>query len=215
MPEDRPVSFPSGELNLEGILHLPGESPAPGIIVCHPHPLYGGDMHNNVVTAICDLAAENGIAALCFNFRGAGASEGKYDSGIGEQDDVRAALTYLETLPEIGASRIALAGYSFGAAVAVRAAGSASDLRAFIGVSLPTSVPLGGVNLACPALFISGDEDEYSDPGKLTGFVRSIGAQAELKLLPGLGHFWFGVEPDLQNIIKPFLQAHLLGIPAA
>jgi alpha/beta superfamily hydrolase len=215
MPEDRRVAFPSGDLTLEGILHLPGEIPSPGIVVCHPHPQYGGDMHNNVVTAICDLAVENGIAALRFNFRGAGASEGKYDGGIGEQDDVRAALSYLETLPELDASRIALAGYSFGAAVAVRAAGPSSDLRAFIGVSLPTSMPLDEVNVTCPALFISGDEDEYSDPDELSAFVRSLGAHAELKLLPGLGHFWFGVERDLQNIIKPFLQAHLLGIPAA
>jgi len=213
MPEDRAGNFPSGGFTLEAILRLLGETPAPGIVVCHPHPMYGGDMHNNVVSAICDVAVENGIAALRFNFRGAGASEGKYDNGIGEQDDVRAALTYLRAQPAIDPERIALAGYSFGAGVAVRAAASAGDLRAFIGVSVPTIMPLQGATLACPALFVSGDQDEYSDAGELTTFVQGLGPQAELKLLPGLGHFWFGVEHELKSIVAPFLKAHLLGIP--
>jgi alpha/beta superfamily hydrolase len=215
MPEERPVTFPSGPLTLEGILHLSNKIPSPGMAICHPHPVYGGDMHNNVVSAICDVAVESGITALRFNFRGAGASEGKYDNGIGEQDDVRAALAYLQAQPEIEAERIGLAGYSFGAGVAVRAASSGADLRAFIGVSMPTMMPLQGVTLSCPALFVAGDEDEYSDPSELGAFVQSLGPQAELSLLPGLGHFWFGVERELRNIVEPFLKAHLLGIRTA
>jgi uncharacterized protein len=171
-------------------------------------------MHNNVVTAICDVAVASGIAALRLNFRGAGASEGKYDNGNGEQDDVRAALSCLRTVEGIDGERIALAGYSFGAAVAVRAAASASDLRAFIGISTPTMMPLEGAKVDCPALFVSGDEDEYSDAAELTAFVRCLGNQVELKLLPGLGHFWFGVEHELKKIVEPFLKANVLGIPA-
>jgi alpha/beta superfamily hydrolase len=170
-------------------------------------------MHNNVVDALCAAAIENGIAALRFNFRGTGNSDGRYDNGVGEQDDVRAALACLRGLPEVDSQRIALAGYSFGAGVAVRVA-SGPDLRAFIGVSLPTMMPLGGVTLGCPALLVSGDEDEYSDADDLTEFVRSLGAPAELKLLPGLGHFWFGVERDLKEIVAPFLKTHLVAIPA-
>ena len=211
MPTARPVTLPSGDLTLEGQLHPPDTTPAPGIVVCHPHPQYGGDMHDDVVDALCAAAIENGIAALRFNFRGTGNSEGRYDNGIGEQDDVRAALSYLRDVPEVDSQRIALAGYSFGAGVAVRVA-SDPDLRAFIGVSLPTMMPLGGVTLGCPALFVSGDEDEYSDADDLTEFVRSLGPQAELKLLPGLGHFWFGVERDLPNIITPFVKTHLVAI---
>ena len=116
--------------------------------------------------------------------------------------------------PEVDSERVALAGYSFGAAVAVQVA-SDPDLRAFVGVSLPTMMPLDGVTLACPALFVSGDEDEYSDADDLTEFVTNLGSQADLKLLSGLGHFWFGVEPDLKAIVAPFLQAHLLGIATA
>lgn len=213
MAQNRPVAFSGGPLTLEGILQLPSALPAPGMVVCHPHPMYGGDMHNNVVTAICDAAVENGIAALRFNFRGAGSSEGKYDNGIGEQDDVRAALAYLRDLAQTDGQRVALAGYSFGAAVAVRAAASEADLRAFIGVSIPTLMPLEGVELACPALFVSGDEDEYADARELLSFVRNLGPDAQLTLLPGLGHFWFGVEHELKKILTPFLKVHLLGIP--
>jgi alpha/beta superfamily hydrolase len=213
MPEDCTVNFPSDGLTLEAILHLPGETPAPGIVVCHPHPMYGGDMHNNVVSAICDVALENGIAALRFNFRGAGASEGEYDNGIGEQEDVRAALAYLQAVSEIDSEHMALAGYSFGAAVAVRAAGEGADLGAFVGVSTPTTMPLRGATLACPALFVSGDQDEYSDADELTAFAQGLGPRAELKLLPGLGHSWFGVEHELKSIVAPFLKAHIFGIP--
>ena len=169
-------------------------------------------MHNNVVDALCAAAIENGIAGLRFNFRGTGNSEGRYDNGIAEQDDVRAAVAYLRELPEVDSERIALAGYSFGAGVAVRVA-SDPNLRAFIGVSLPTMMPLDGVTLGCPALFVSGDEDEYSHADDLTEFVRSLSAQAELRLLPGLGHFWFGVERELKEIVAPFLKTHLVAIP--
>jgi alpha/beta superfamily hydrolase len=154
-------------------------------------------------------AVVNGIAALRFNFRGVGASEGRYEGGQGEQDDVRAALANLRSVPDVDGDRIGLTGYSFGAAVALRALTQEADLRAFVGVSLPTTMPFDGVKLDCPSVFISGDEDEYSDADDLTEFVTTLGPQANLKLLPGLGHFWFGVEHDLQSIVAPFLQAHL------
>jgi uncharacterized protein len=169
-------------------------------------------MHNNVVDALCAVAVENGIAALRFNFRGTGNSEGRYDNGNGEQDDVKAALGYFRGLPEIDPERVALAGYSFGAGVAVRVAAGA-DMRAFIGVSLPTMMPVDGVTIDCPALFVSGDQDEYSDADDLTDFISGLGPHAGLKLLPGLGHFWFGVERDLQEIVAPFLKRHLAAIP--
>jgi uncharacterized protein len=211
--DSRAVSIESEGPKLEGLLHLPGRTPAPGIVVCHPHPMYGGDMQNNVVDAICETAVAKGIAALRFNFRGVGASEGQYDSGVGEQDDVRAALAHLRGLPELDAARIGVAGYSFGAAIALEAADSA--LSAVIAVSLPTNMPLHDPHIACPALFISGDADEYSNADELARVVRDLGSSAELKILPGLGHFWFGVERDLQAIVAPFLRANLIAIAAS
>jgi len=213
MPESRPVTFASGDLTLEGLLHLPDTTPAPGIVVCHPHPQYGGDMQNNVVSAICETAVASGIAALRFNFRGVGASEGAHTRGPGEVEDARAALDYLRVLREIDSARLALAGYSFGAVIALLAAGD--EIRALLAVSLPTIEPLPKSGPSCPALFVAGNEDEYADVEKLKAFVLTLGPEAELKFIPGLGHFWFGVERDLQNIIAPFAKAHLLGIPTA
>ena len=111
----RHVVFPCGSIQLEGILSLPdGKAPFPAVVVCHPHPLYGGDMNNNVVTAVCSALARGSIAALRFNFRGVGNSSGSFSDGSGEKDDLRAALDFLCTLKEIDKRKIGLAGYSFG-----------------------------------------------------------------------------------------------------
>ena len=212
MSEDRALSFASGDITLEGQLHLPDAVPAPAIVVCHPHPQYGGDMHNNVVSAVCETAIASGIAALRFNFRGVGASEGVHTRGPGEVEDTRAALDHLRVLPEIDSARLALAGYSFGAVMALLAA-AGDDVRALLAVSLPTIEPLPKSGPSCPALFVSGNEDEYADVEQLKAFVLTLGPEAELKFIPGLGHFWFGVEGDLQNIVAPFLTTHLTAIP--
>ncbi len=87
------VRFSTSGVVLEGILEKPkGEAPFPAVAVCHPHPLYGGDMYNNVVSVICQALARESIATLRFNFRGVGQSEGNHEEGIGEQEDVRAAM---------------------------------------------------------------------------------------------------------------------------
>jgi alpha/beta superfamily hydrolase len=89
------VTFPCGELKLEAAWHHPdGMGPFPGVVVCHPHPLHGGDMSNNVISAICETLAKHSIAALRFNFRGVGNSEGEFGGGYQEQDDIAAALTF-------------------------------------------------------------------------------------------------------------------------
>ncbi|RLJ02607.1 MAG: alpha/beta hydrolase, partial [Candidatus Aenigmatarchaeota archaeon] len=109
MKEEK-VFFQAGDVKIEGMLYnAPGEK---GAVVTHPHPLYGGDMHNNVVETVVQAYREKGYATLRFNFRGVGRSTGSYDEGIGEQEDVRAALAYLTGT---GKTSIDLAGYSFGA----------------------------------------------------------------------------------------------------
>ncbi len=206
---NRDVSFTSDGLTLEGILHLPDATPAPGLVVCHPHPQHGGDMWNNVVTAVCQTALAAGVAALRFNFRGTGRSEGAYDGGRGEQEDVAAALSYLRSLAEIDARRVALAGYSFGAAMALRAAGDDRGLSALIAISLPT----GGDSLpgdsACPVLFLSGDRDQYSDPEALRRLAAGLGGRAQVTVMPGVDHFWAGSQDRLQKAVAGYLSQHL------
>jgi alpha/beta superfamily hydrolase len=217
--EGRAISFSTVDgLTLEAVLHLPDPSlhpspithdPLSGIVVCHPHPQYGGDMRNNVVAILCEAAVSNGIAAMRFNFRGVGGSAGAFDNGIGEQRDVAAAFAHLRSLPEVDADRVALAGYSFGAAIALRAVDR--DARALIAVSTPTiSGAISQINVECPLLLVSGDRDEYSDPDALASFAETAGAYAELIILPGVDHFWWGSDDRLATIVSAFLSGKLV-----
>ena len=208
----RPLRIESEGPALEALLHLPeGTPPFPGIVLCHPHPLYGGDMYNNVTGAIVRAAMGAGVAALRFNFRGVGGSEGRYTGGEGEQDDVRAALGSLRAQPQVDSERVSLGGYSFGAVMAFRVAAAGDRLASLLGVSLPT--PLGNLaemRASEPILMTSGDRDEYSDVGVLAGFKASLGEQAELVAVPGADHFWWGSADRLSEIVGGFLQRTLL-----
>ncbi len=161
----RPLTFPCGELSLEGALDLATSMPAPGVVVCHPHPQYGGDMENNVVLAACRALAARGFAALRFNFRGVGGSDGAFDQGQGERDDIRAALAHLASLPEVDAKRVGLIGYSFGAVVATEVA--SGDLRALALVSPPLAFSDLRVAWGCPALVLGGDQDPIAPAERL------------------------------------------------
>ena len=114
------VNFEGDVGSLEGDLYLPNSDvKLPGVVVCHPHPMMGGDMYNNVVSAMCKSLFDLGIVSLRFNFRGVGDSAGTHDKGIGELSDAKAAVTFLSALPEVDEERIGLAGYSFGAGIAI------------------------------------------------------------------------------------------------
>ena len=105
--------FPCGDISLEGEWHLPSATgPFPVVVVCHPHPLYGGNMSNNVVMAICQALPRQSIAAFRFNFRGVGESGGTFGGGIAEQDDIKAALTLVSSAPEIDPERIGKAQHT-------------------------------------------------------------------------------------------------------
>lgn len=207
MNGERRVIFHTADgLALEGVLHLPGGRAAHGVVVCHPHPLYGGDMNNGVVLTVCQAALAVGAAALRFNFRGTGGSEGRHEQGEGERLDVAAAVEYLRRLPEGGARQVAVAGYSFGAAVALSA--NIGDLAALVAVSAPTmALPSSLPRLPYPLLLVSGDEDEYSDPDDLTEFAQAAGV--ELRFVAGADHFWWGHETELREIVAAFLGRHL------
>jgi alpha/beta superfamily hydrolase len=197
---------------LEALLHLPeGEPPFPGVVICHPHPQFGGEMHNNVVGALVRAAIGSGIAALRFNFRGVGESEGSYDNGIGERDDARAALEYLRSRPEIDNSRVAIGGYSFGATVAVAVTDGRDDLSALISVSDPTKRgPKVAIYLKCPALFVVGDRDQYCDADLLLEYRHQMGDDVTVEVLPGVDHFWWGSDGRLIEIVGGFLRQHMM-----
>jgi alpha/beta superfamily hydrolase len=205
----RPITFTSEDLTLEGILHEPASTPFPAAIVCHPHPLYGGDMNNNVVVAVCQALAATGIASLRFNFRGVGRSEGNYGDGVGERTDVAAALAYLRQLAQVQQDSIGIVGYSFGATVAL----SAADERvaAVAAISTPSlGQGLPDVAIHCPTLLISGDRDEFAPPASQGPLADAIGPQCQVTVVPGTDHFWWGREKDLAGAVAQFFRRCLI-----
>ena len=193
MIPEHPLTFGGGTLpRLQAALFLSAEASG-GVVVCHPHPQYGGDMDSAVVVAVTQACARQRLAALRFNFRGVGASGGAWDDGRGEQDDVRAALAHLRSLLRPPA-RVALAGYSFGAAMAaaVARAGEALDGLALIAPPLATR-PLAAPApvIEGPVLVVAGSRDTYCPSSALAGLARSWPG-ATITVIDGADHFFSG-----------------------
>jgi uncharacterized protein len=208
--EQRPIRVPSGAIELEGILEFPSEVESRAILViCHPHPLYGGSMDNNVVAALSDAALQEGMAALRFNFRGVGASGGVHSGGDPETGDVLAALAMARTLRP--AARVSLAGYSFGAARAAAAFEAAPVApAALVLVSLPRNasnpkpLPVQARNL----LLITGDRDHVSSPDWIESAARARTPAADYVIIEGADHGWWGYEAELRDTVGGFLRWH-------
>lgn len=197
MFDEAPVTILSGELRLEGRLHE-RLSASLAAVVAHPHPQYGGDMDNHVVATMCGVLGDSGATTLRFNFRGTGRSEGACDGGRGESDDVRAAATDLRARvdPEVP---LVLVGYSFGAAMAVAAAG---DVRAhgLICVSLP--VPAPPVPDGVATLIVTGDRDPIAPATQL----RALACPGvEVEVIEGVDHSWYPGLDRLGRAVQAFV----------
>jgi uncharacterized protein len=203
---ERPVEIPSGDLRLEGRLSLP-EAPRGALVVCHPHPQYGGTMDVPVVLAVASCLRREGFATLRFNFRGVGRSEGSYGDLEGEVEDGLAALAFLAR--ESGRSPLDVAGYSFGAIVALRAAAAAGAVRRVVAISPPTKhYPVAFLSgIATPILAISGDRDEYGTAADAERALRAAGAAARIVTLAGADHFLYGHEDRIADEAARFLVA--------
>jgi alpha/beta superfamily hydrolase len=203
--EELPITFTSGDLTLEGLFASPvGTGATPAVVVCHPHPMYGGSMDNNVVEAIQAAMWRRGYATLRFNFRGVGASEGEYDGGEGETADALAAVEFMAGQPGIERGAITLAGYSFGAAVAIRAGLDDPRVARIVAVALPVAAMDSGADSRAgkPVLIVSGDRDDYSPIAALEAAVKKLGASATIKVIAGADHFFGGYEPELARVIE-------------
>ena len=199
------VKFPCGDLILEGLSTVPeSKGPSPGVVVCHPHPLYGGEMNNNVVIPICQALAQASIASLRFNFRGVGASQGKFADGVGEREDIAAAISYLSTLEAVDKERMGLCGYSFGGAVSLEVAPADERVKALVLVSpeISTYVPLK--QYTKPKLIVCGGADQFVSIISLQRLAEELPPPNDFELVSGADHFWGGYEDKVAARITGF-----------
>jgi len=202
------LSGPTGRL--EALLNAGSENATHAALVCHPHPLYDGTLHNKVVFHAMKALNSFGFPVLRFNFRGTGLSQGEHDQGVGEVDDVHAALDWLDRefhLP------IIFAGFSFGAAVGLQTACADSRVEAVIALGLPVA-PLDdrtydfGFLQSCtkPKLFISGDRDQFGPRAELEKLVAILSEPKKLIIVEGADHFFEGRMRELRETIEAWLR---------
>jgi hypothetical protein len=204
------TEFPSGDVTfhikgqagkIEILTSMPTSTSKPIIgVICHPHPLFGGTMHNKVVYTIARAFKEMGMPTVRFNFRGVGTSEGQYDEGNGETDDLMSVLKWVQQVqPQ---AQIWLAGFSFGSYVAARAA----DLwpaRQLISVAPPVvnfnfaELPM----IKCPWLIVQGDADEIVDPNAVFAWIDHLPQAPEVIRMQGASHFFHGQLIELRQAL--------------
>ncbi len=193
--------FVSGDLELEGVLEV--NSAERGVVISHPHPLYGGEMDNPVVEEIRDVYREEGYTTLRFNFRGVGRSGGRFGGGIAERDDVRAAVAFLQ---KRGISRIELAGYSFGAYVNAGVAETGVEAAGMIMVSPPVTDPkFGKMRLPALKLVVTGSHDEIAPPALVAELLPHWNPEARLEIIEGADHFYSRSLKKLGAVLRSFL----------
>jgi uncharacterized protein len=204
---------PAGRL--EALLNAGSTEATHAAIVCHPHPLFGGTLHNKVVFHAMKAFNSFGFPVLRFNFRGAGLSEGEHGNGIGELEDVRAALDWLDKEFKLP---IVFSGFSFGAAVGLRATYADPRVPTLIALGLP-AVPVEGRvyefeflrNCAKPKLFVSGSRDQFAPPGKLEMLVNGFAEPKKLVRIEAGDHFFEGRLRELRETIDGWINETLMG----
>ncbi len=204
------IAGPAGRL--EALLNAGADPARYSALVCHPHPLFGGTMHNKVVYHAAKALNGFGFPVLRFNFRGAGLSQGEHDQGRGEVDDVRVALDWLDREFH---RPVLFAGFSFGAAVGLRAACPDARVAALISLGTPVQIEDRAYGydflLRCPKpkLFVSGGRDAFGPRAALEKLVASAVPPKQLVLIEGGDHFFEGHLPEMRHAIESWLRNQL------
>ncbi len=200
------IPGPAGPL--EAILNRPPGAEIPfAALVCHPHPLFGGTMHNKVVFSIAKALGVLGSPVLRFNFRGVGASAGAYAEGVGERDDVRAALDHLARLfPDLP---LCLAGFSFGIWVGSTVGCTDERVTQIVAVGTPTRLfdTRALLESRKRKLFVQGGGDEHGLAAELQAFVARLPEPKRLVVVPGADHFFTGRQEELRRAIADYFAA--------
>jgi alpha/beta superfamily hydrolase len=205
MVAEETVRFPSGDVMLVGGLTSSGRK-SPGVVICHPHPEYGGSMHNNVVQAVMAAVLPLGYSTLRFNFRGVGGSGGYSEGTLEDSRDVAAALDLVQNRGDF--DPLYLVGYSYGAWVGLHHTMSDSRIKGWAGISPPVnmfdfSFLKKGTG---EKLIAAGDRDMFCDLGVLKGVFEKLGEPKKFVTISGADHFYVGYEGDLAKVVSEFFR---------
>jgi len=213
-PAHRGVTLAGPAGSLEALFwDVPSDVAKPqfAAVVCHPHPLFGGTMHNKVVYQTAKTLHGAGLPVLRFNFRGVGLSQGAHDAGRGEQDDVRAALDFLAArFPRVP---LLAAGFSFGAWVGLRVGCEDARVAALAGLGMPVASVDVSYLSSCvkPKLLVSGDHDQFAPKEKLEGMLAAmparVKARTEMIFIAGADHFFTGRLEEVDRALLAWLDA--------
>ena len=201
------LNGPAG--TIDAMLEFPAQfhSKSPVVVICHPHPPDGGSMHNKVVSTLAKAFVDSGYISVRFNFRGVGQSQGEYDQGVGELADCLAVSNWVQQHRPL--ALIALAGFSFGAWVALKAA---EQLTPIMMVSI--APPVGFRDFSdvqspsCPWLAVQGEQDEIVDAKRVVAWLEQQSPRPEIIGMPETSHFFHGKLLPLREHVKAFLQQH-------
>ncbi len=209
MVSKKHMVIPCGAINLEALLELPQGPAKPSrvALILHPHPLYGGNMFNNVTSALAKGLTEHGVATLRFNFRGVGDSGGSYGEGFDEINDVLSAIEFLGSCGDVETSDIILAGYSFGCWVGLMAAAREDRPMSLVGISPPVDMYDFSflLNEKRPKLLLAGDNDFVCSTKNFLELTAKIPEPKSIITLKGADHFHFGRESQIVSQTMQFL----------
>jgi uncharacterized protein len=204
-PVTEPVTIAGPAGALEALVDTPATPDLTQVaVVCHPHPQYGGTMTNKVVHTLARSFNDLGAPAVRFNYRGVGASAGIYDEGRGETQDALAVLDW--AAQRWPGAQLWLGGFSFGGAIAIRAA-AVRDVQRLVTVAPAIDrVSVGGALPRCPWLLVQGESDELVDARRVQQWAATLQAPPQLALLPGVDHFFHGRLNELREVTVTFLK---------
>jgi hypothetical protein len=202
---------PAGRLECMLKLPSPGSEGAGAAVVCHPHPLFGGTLHNKVVHAAAEALVQAGLPTLRFNFRGAGGSGGAHDNGRGEQDDLVAVLDHIEG--RFPGRPMVLAGYSFGSYVMLQVACRDARGAALIGIGLPLTMMPFDFLAGCdrPLTLIQGDQDMFGPLPLVMALAATLPQGARVMAIPGAAHNFAGHLEMLARRVGEAIPTQLVG----
>jgi len=203
------MHIPADHGHLEALLTEPDGAPRGAAVVCHPHPIHGGTMHTKAVYRAAQAFNDAGLVTLRFNFRGVGTSTGSHDDGIGEQDDLRAALDWMEArFPQLP---LLVGGFSFGSMVGLSVGSEDPRVVALLGLGLPVDLERYDYSFLSdsdkPILVIQGENDEFGSGDRAAELLTGLGSHITLVRIPGADHYFTDRLDELRAAVRGYYES--------